>query len=96
LSSNFNYRIDAPFSEKKRFFRVYVYLVLLPLFTGLGTGMIYALGDLMNFDINEPSRGSELSGIEITLFFGVFGLVMLALLGLMLFIAKKTFQRFKI
>ncbi|QSX38424.1 hypothetical protein [Shewanella sedimentimangrovi] len=96
MSSNFNYRIDAPFSEKKRFFRVCVYLVLLPLFTGLSTGMTYVLGDLMNFDINEPIRSSELSDIEITLFFGSFGLVMFALFGLMLFIAKKTFQRFKI
>ena len=96
MSSNFNYRIDAPFSEKNRFFRGCVYLVLLPLFTGLSAGMIYVLGDLMNFDINEPIRSSELSGIEITLFFGSFGLVMLALFGLMLFIAKKAFQRFKI
>jgi hypothetical protein len=96
LNSNFNYRIDAPFSEKKRFLRVCVYLVLLPLFTGLGTGMLYVLGDLMNFDINEPIRSSELSGIEITLFFGALGLVMLALFSLMLFISQKTFQRFKI
>ena len=58
--------------------------------------MIYVLGVLMNFDIDEPIRSSELSGIEITLFFGAFGIVMLVLLGLMLFIAKKTFQRFKI
>ena len=65
MSSNFNYRIDAPFSEKKRFFRVCVYLVLLPLFTGLSTGMIYVLGNLMNFDINEPIRSSELSVTEI-------------------------------
>lgn len=50
----------------------------------------------MNFDINEPIRSSELSGIEITMFFAAFGLVMLALFGLMLFIAQKTFQRFKI
>lgn len=57
-----------------------VYLVLVPLFTGLSKGMIYVLGDLMNFDINEPIRNSELSGIEITMFFGAFGFVMLMLL----------------
>ena len=96
MSSNFNYRIDAPCSEKKRFFRVCVYLVLLPFFTALSTGMVYVLGNLLNFDINEPIRSSELSGTEIAMFFGAFGLVMLALFGLMLFIAQKTFQRFKI
>jgi hypothetical protein len=96
LSSNFNYRIDAPFNQKKRFFRVCVYLVLLPLFTGLSTGMIYVLGSLMSFDINQPIRTSELSAIEIAMFFGAFGLVMLALFSLMLFIAKITFQRYKI
>ncbi|QIR14018.1 hypothetical protein [Shewanella aestuarii] len=96
MSSNFNYRIDAPFSEKNRFFRVCVYLVLLPLFTGLSAGVINVLGNLMNYDINEPIRSSELSAIEITMFFGAFGLVLLMLFGLMLFIAKNAFQRLKI
>ncbi len=50
------------------------------------------LGNLLNFDINEPIRSSELSGTEIAMFFGAFGIVMLALFGLMLFIAKKRFR----
>lgn len=93
MSSNFNYRIDAPFSEKKRFFRVCVYLVLLPLFTGLSTGMIYVLGDLMNFDINEPICSSELSGIEITLFFSSFGCLHLSQKGIQ-FEQQPTEQRY--
>lgn len=60
------------------------------------TAMIYVLGNLMNIDLNEPIRSSELSGIKIAIFFGAFGLSILTLAGLMLFIARKIFDRFKI
>jgi hypothetical protein len=60
------------------------------------TAMIYVLGNLMNIDLNEPIRSIELSGIKIAMFFGAFGLSILTLAGLTLFIARKTFERFKI
>ncbi|WP_165385125.1 MULTISPECIES: hypothetical protein [unclassified Pseudoalteromonas] len=50
----------------------------------------------MNVDLNEPIRSSELSGIKIAMFFGAIGLSILTLAGLALFIARKTFGRFKI
>ncbi|QYK00792.1 hypothetical protein [Shewanella psychrotolerans] len=50
----------------------------------------------MNIDLNEPIRTSDLSGIKIAMFFGAFGLSILTLAGLTLFIARKTFEWFKI
>ncbi|AEG11104.1 hypothetical protein Sbal183_2471 [Shewanella baltica OS183] len=91
MRSKFNYRIDAPISEKKRKYRTAVYCVLFAFFGAASTGFIYILGDIFRFDLDAPIRGGSFSTLEVIGFFGVYLVFMMLLVVLLLQIAKRIF-----
>ena len=92
MRSNFNYRIDAPISRRKRAHRTVIYFVLFAIFGAASTGFIYILGDIISVDLDTPIRGGSFSAFEVIGFFGMYFLFLLALVVLLLQIAKRIFQ----
>ncbi|MDC8831396.1 hypothetical protein [Alteromonas gilva] len=92
----FNYRIDATENKKHQRVRTFIYFVLILIFTALTVSFSHVLGALLGLDTTVPIRSAGFSVTQMLTFFGLLASFMLVVLLIVLFVAKKLFQRFKV